>query len=41
MQREIDHLKRSLHHKQRKRAPSNPEFSSRGEEDEFEKKLAP
>ena len=31
MQREIDHLKRSLHYEQRKWAPSNPEFSFRGE----------
>ena len=34
MQREIDHLKRSLRHERRKRAPSNPNFSSRGEEDD-------
>ena len=34
MQREIDHLKRSLRHEQRKRAPSNPDFSSRGEKDD-------
>ena len=34
MQREIDHLKRSLHHEQQKQAPSNPDFSSRGEEDD-------
>ena len=34
MQREIDHLKRSLRHEQRKRVPSNPEFFSGGEEDD-------
>ena len=34
MQREIDHLKRSLHHERRKRAPSDPEFSSEGEKDD-------
>ena len=34
MQREIDHLKRSLRHERRKRAPSNPNFSSGGEEDD-------
>ena len=33
MQKEIDHLKRSLRHEQRKRAPSNSDFSSNGEED--------
>ena len=38
MQREIDHLKRSLRHEQRKRAPSNPDFSSRGEEDDSYKR---
>ena len=31
MQREIDHLKRSLRHERWKRAPSNPDFSFRGE----------
>ena len=34
MEREIDHLKRSLRHERRKRAPSNPDFSSKGEEDD-------
>ena len=34
MQREIDHLKRSLRHEQRKRVPSNPEFFFGGEEDD-------
>ena len=34
MQKEIDHLKRSLHHEQQKQAPSNLDFSSRGEEDD-------
>ena len=34
MQKEIDHLKRSLRHERRKRAPSNPDFSSGGEEDD-------
>ena len=34
MQREIDHLKRSLRHERWKRAPSNPDFSFRGEEDD-------
>jgi len=33
MQKEIDHLKRSLRHKRRKRAPSHSNFSSDGEED--------
>ena len=33
MQREIDHLKRKLHHKRRRRTPSNSDFSSDGEED--------
>ena len=33
MQREIDHLKRSLRHERRKRAPSISNFSSDGEED--------
>lgn len=33
MQREIDHLKRSLRHERQKRAPSNPDFSSGSEED--------
>ena len=33
MQKEIDHLKRSLHHERRKRAPSNSNFSSDGEKD--------
>ena len=32
MQKEIDHLKRSLHHEWRKRAPSNSDFFSDGEE---------
>ena len=31
MQLEIDHLKRSLHHEQQKRAPSNSDFSSDNE----------
>ena len=34
MQREINHLKRSLRHERRKWAPSDLEFSSRGEEDD-------
>ena len=34
MQKEIDHLKRSLCHERRKRAPSNSDFSSNGEEDD-------
>ena len=34
MHKEIDHLKRSLRHERRKRAPSNPDFSSGGEEDD-------
>ena len=33
MQKEIDHLKRSLRHEQRKQASSNSDFSSDGEED--------
>ena len=33
MQLEIDHLKRSLHHERRKRAPSKSDFSSDDEED--------
>ena len=33
MQKEIDHLKKSLCHERRKRAPSNSDFSSNGEED--------
>ena len=33
MQLEIDHLKISLHHEQRKRGPSNSDFSSDDEED--------
>ena len=33
MLKEIDHLKRSLRHEWRKRAPSNSDFSSNGEED--------
>jgi len=33
MQLEIDHLKRSLRHERRKRAPSISDFSSDGEED--------
>ena len=33
MQLEIDHLKRSLRHEQRKRAPSKSNFSSNYEED--------
>ena len=33
IQLEIDHLKRSLHHEQRKRAPSKSDFSSDNEED--------
>jgi len=33
MQKEIDHLKRSLCHERRKRAPSNSNLSSDGEED--------
>ena len=33
MQKEIDHLKRSLRHEWRKRAPSHSDFSSDGEED--------
>ena len=33
MQKEIDHLKRSLRHERRKRAPSNSDFSFDGEED--------
>ena len=33
MQKEIDHLKRSLCHEWRKQAPSNSDFSSYGEED--------
>ena len=33
MQLEIDHLKRSLRHEQRKQAPSNSDFSSDSEED--------
>ena len=33
MQLKIDHLKRSLHHEQRKRAPSKYDFSSNEEED--------
>ncbi|XP_030964569.1 uncharacterized protein LOC115985809 [Quercus lobata] len=33
MQKEIDHLKRSLSHEQRKRASSNSDFTSDGEED--------
>ena len=32
-QKEIDHLKRSLRHERRKRAPSNSNLSSDGEED--------
>ena len=34
MQREIDHLKRSLRHEGRKQAPPNSDFSSDGEEDD-------
>ena len=34
MQKEIDHLKRSLRHERRKRALSNPDFSSGGKEDD-------
>ena len=34
MHKEIDHLKRSLRHERRKRAPSNPDFSSEGKEDD-------
>ena len=34
MQKEIDHLKRSLRHERRKQAPSNSDFSSDGEEDD-------
>ena len=33
MQKEIDHLERSLRHEQRKQAPSNFDFSSDSEED--------
>ena len=33
MQKEIDHLKRSLCYERRKRAPSHSDFSSNGEED--------
>ena len=33
MQKEIDHLKRSLCHKRRKQAPTNSDFSFDGEED--------
>ena len=33
MQKEIDHLKRSLRHEQRQRAPSHSDFSSDAEED--------
>ena len=33
MQKEIDHLERSLRHEQRKQAPSNSDFSSDSEED--------
>ena len=33
MQLEIDHLKKSLHHKRWKRAPSKSDFSSNNEED--------
>ncbi|XP_023904372.1 uncharacterized protein LOC112016099 [Quercus suber] len=33
MQKEIDHLKRSLRHERRKRAPSNSDFSSKSEKD--------
>ena len=33
MQKEIDHLKRSLRHERRKRAPSHSDFSSDGEKD--------
>ena len=33
MQKEIDHLKKSLCHERRKRAPSNSDFSSDTEED--------
>ena len=33
MQKEIDHLKRSLRHERQKRAPSNSDFSSDDEED--------
>ena len=33
MQLEIDHLKRSLRHERQKRAPSNPDFSSKDEKD--------
>ena len=34
MQKEIDHLKRSLRHARRRRAPSNSDYSSNDEEDE-------
>ena len=34
MQKEIDHLKRSLSHERQKQAPSNSDFSSDGEEDD-------
>jgi len=34
MQLEIDHLKRKLRHEQRKRTPSNSDFSSGDEEDD-------
>ena len=34
MQKEINHLKRSLCHKRRKQAPSNSDYSSNDEKDE-------
>jgi len=34
MQKEIDHLKRSLRHERRKRAPSNSDYSSDDEKEE-------
>ena len=34
MQLEIDHLKRKLRHEQRRRTPSNSDFSSGDEEDD-------
>ena len=34
MQKEIDHLKRSLRYERRKRAPSNSDYSSGNEKDE-------